>query len=258
MTAPFTDTHCHLGHIDRPLDEVLNDAAAAGVETVIDIGMGTEESALSARRAANHAGRIHACVGIHPNDLEEFEADPDSAMAKIGELASAPGVVGIGETGLDTYRDRSPLELQKRAFRAHIDLAKQADRTLVIHCRDAHDRVLAVLDEVGAPPTVVMHCFSGDVEFARKCAERGFYCSFAGNITYQKNEELRRAARALPPELLLIETDAPFLAPDPHRGKPNHPGLLPHTAQTMALERSMSLEALGEVLAYNTGAAFRL
>ncbi len=258
MTASFTDTHCHLGHIDRPLEEVLGEAAEAGVETVIDIGMGTKESAVSVRRAADHSGRIHACVGIHPNDLEEFEADPDSSMAKIGELASAPGVVGIGETGLDFYRDRSSPELQERAFRAHIDLAKQADRSLVIHCRDAHDRVLAVLDEVGAPPQVVMHCFSGDVEFARSCARRGFYGSFAGNLTYQRNDELRRAAGVLPLELLLIETDAPFLAPDPHRGKPNHPGLLPRTAQTLASERSMSLEALSKVLADNTRAAFRL
>ena len=258
MTASFTDTHCHLGHIDRPLEEVLGEAVKAGVETVIDIGMGTKESAVSARRAADHAGRVHACVGIHPNDLKEFEADPDSSMAKIAELASAPGVVGIGETGLDSYRDRSSPELQEKAFRAHIDLAKQTDRTLVIHCRDAHDRVLAILDEVGAPARVVMHCFSGDVEFARRCAEKGFFGSFAGNITYQKNEELRRAARTLPTELLLIETDAPFLAPDPHRGKPNHPGLLPHTAQTLASERSMSLNALAKVLADNTHAAFRL
>jgi TatD DNase family protein len=258
VTASLTDTHCHLGHIDRPLEEALNDAAAAGVETVIDIGMGTKESTISAGRASDHSGLIHACVGIHPNDLEEFEADPDGTMATIGELASAPGVVGIGETGLDTYRDRSPVELQERAFRAHIDLAKQADRTLVIHCRDAHHRVLAVLDEVGAPSRVVMHCFSGDAEFAGRCAERGFFGSFAGNLTYRKNEELRRAARTLPPELLLIETDSPFLAPDPYRGKPNHPGLLPHTAQTLASERSMSLKALSEVLADNTRAAFGL
>jgi len=258
VTASFIDTHCHLGHIDRALDEVLDEAAEAGVETVIDIGMGTNESAVSAQRAADRAGRIYAGVGIHPNDLEEFEADPDGTMTKIRELASAPGVVGIGETGLDTYRERSALELQERAFRAHIELAKQADRTLVIHCRDAHERVLAMLDDVGAPPRVVMHCFSGDVEFARRCAERGFYGSFAGNLTYQKNDELRRAARTFPSELLLIETDAPFLAPDPHRGKPNHPGLLPHTAQTLASERSMSLEALSKVLAANTRAAFRL
>ncbi len=140
----------------------------------------------------------------------------------------------------------------------HIALAKQTDRTLVIHCRDAHDRVLRVLDEAGAPSRVVMHCFSGDAAFARECASRGFFGSFAGNLTYQRNEELRRAAGLLPIELLLVETDAPFLAPDPHRGKPNHPGLLPNTARVLASERSLSLEALAEVLAKNTRAAFLL
>jgi len=258
VTASFIDTHCHLGHIERPLDDVLRDASEAGVDTVIDIGMGTAESGRSAGRAAERRGQVFSCVGIHPNDLEEYEADSDETMAKIGELASAPGVVGIGETGLDTYRDRSPLELQERAFKDHIALAKQTDRTLVIHCRDAHDRVLRVLDETGSPSRVVMHCFSGDAAFARECASRGFFGSFAGNLTYQRNDELRRAAGVLPLELLLIETDAPFLAPDPHRGKPNHPGLLPNTARVLASERSLSLDALAGVLADNTRAAFQL
>jgi TatD DNase family protein len=258
LSASLVDTHCHLGHIERPLEDVLRDAAAAGVETVIDIGMGTAESQMSARRAADRPGRVYACVGIHPNDLEEFEADTDSALATLGELAGKPGVVGIGETGLDYYRDRSDRRLQEGAFRAHIALAHQADRTLVIHCRDAHDRVLEVLDEAGAPERVVMHCFSGDVAFAKVCAERGFFCSFAGNMTYRRNDELRKAARSLPPELLLIETDAPFLAPDPHRGKPNHPGLLPHTAEVLASERSISLSALAKSLGENTRRAFAL
>jgi TatD DNase family protein len=258
VTASFIDTHCHLGHIERPLDDVLDDAATAGVDTVIDIGMGTAESATSAGRAAERPGQVYACVGIHPNDLEEYETDPDGTIAKLGELARLDGVVGIGETGIDTYRERSSPELQERAFKDHIALAKQIDRTLVIHCRDAHDRVLRVLDEAGAPSRVVMHCFSGDTAFARECGSRGFYGSFAGNLTYHRNEELRRAAAVLPLELLLIETDAPFLAPDPYRGKPNHPGLLPHTAQTLASERSMSLKALAGALADNTREAFQL
>jgi TatD DNase family protein len=237
---------------------VLSDAAEAGVGTVIDIGMGTAESRSSAQRASDHPGRVYACVGIHPNDPEEFEADPDLAMATLGELAVQPGVVGIGETGLDYYRDRSNRDLQETAFRAHIELATRLDRTLVIHCRDAHDRVLQVLKDAGSPERVVMHCFSGDVAFAKTCAERGFFCSFAGNITYRRNDELRKATRSIPPELLLVETDAPFLAPDPNRGKPNHPGLLPNTARVLASERSISLSALARSLAENTRRAFAL
>src|SRR5205807_2579056 len=149
---------------------------------------------------------VFVAVGIHPNDLEEFEADPSGSTARLKELAMRPGVVGIGETGLDFFRERSSEALQVEAFRAHIALAKELGKTLVIHCRDAHDRVLEVLEQDGAPSRVVMHCFSGDTDFAAKCAERGFFCSFAGNVTYKRNTELRRAATSLPKKLLLVET----------------------------------------------------
>jgi TatD DNase family protein len=167
-----------------------------------------------------------------------------------------PGVVAVGETGLDFYRDRWTPDEQERAFRAHIDLSKRTDKTLVIHCRDAHDAVMQVLDDEGAPSRVVMHCFSGDVAYAKLCAERGFFCSFAGNITYKRNDDLRDAARALPDELLLVETDAPYLAPMPFRGKPNAPALVVHTARTLADVRGVEIAELEDLLEVNTNRAF--
>jgi TatD DNase family protein len=251
----LVDTHCHLAHIERPASEVLAEARAAGVDVVIDIGMGLAESRASATQASNTAG-VYASVGIHPNDVAEFVADADATMSALRELANAPSVVAIGETGLDLYRDRSSPEQQEASFRAHIALAKDVDRTLVIHCRDAHDRVLDVLDDAGAPPRVVMHCFSGDVAFAHACNERGFYASFAGNITYKRNDDLRAAARVVGEHLLLVETDAPFLAPEPFRGKPNAPALVMHTLQRLADVREVNVNAFTMTLRENAHRAF--
>lgn len=253
--SPLVDSHCHLAHIERPLAEVLAEAEAAGVETVIDIGMGLDESRAAADRAGTRAG-LFASVGFHPNDLSAYEADPAGSMADLWELAILPGVVAVGETGLDHYRDRSSPALQEAAFRAHIALAKDTNRALVVHCRDAHDRLLEVLNSEGPPERVIMHCFSGDVAFAQVCAERRYFCSFAGNLTYKRGDDLRDAARIVPEDLLLVETDAPFLAPHPHRGKPNHPALLSNTAAALADVRSTSLDALTHVLRDNVRRAF--
>jgi TatD DNase family protein len=219
---------------------------------VIDIAMGLAEAEASTAR-----GGVCA-VGIHPNELEEFGSDPSGSMERLAEIATRPGVVGIGETGLDFFRERSSEALQVDAFRAHIGIAKRLDKALVIHCRDAHDRLLEVLEDEGAPSRVVMHCFSGDEAFARKCAERGYFCSFAGNVTYKRNDELRRAATSIPRELLLVETDAPFLTPEPHRGRPNSPVLLPITATRLASELGMPLGELEKRLDDNTRRAFAL
>ncbi len=252
----LVDSHCHLGHIERPADEVLAEAVAAGVEAVIDIGMGLDESRTAAARA-NDTDRLYSSVGIHPNDLTEFDADAHGTMNVLREIvASSHKVVAIGETGLDFYRDRWTPEQQEASFRAHIGLAKDVDRTLVIHCRDAHDEVLRVLDGERAPSRVVMHCFSGDVAFAHVCNERGFYSSFAGNITYKRNDELRDAARVVDEHLLLVETDAPFLAPEPFRGKPNAPALVVHTAQRLAEVRETDVNVLTSTLRDNTHRAF--
>ncbi|MEX2394690.1 MAG: TatD family hydrolase, partial [Actinomycetota bacterium] len=199
---------------------------------------------------------VFAAVGIHPNDLSDFVVDPAGSLASLERLVALPDVVAVGETGLDFYRDRwSPVQ-QEDAFRAHIHLAKRTDRTLVIHCRDAHDRVIEVLDDEGAPSRVVMHCFSGDVAYAKTCAERGFFCSFAGNVTYKRNDDLRDAARAVPDELLLVETDAPYLAPMPLRGKPNAPAFVVHTARALAEVRGTTTEALADSLGIATNRAF--
>jgi TatD DNase family protein len=255
VSALLVDTHCHLGHIGRPVQEVLDEALEAGVGSVIDVGMGLAEGAEVAARAGA-SDRVFAAVGIHPNDLSDFESDRAGSIAALEDLAAGPRVVAIGETGLDFYRDRWTREQQEEAFRAHIDLAKRTDLTLVIHCRDAHDAVMNVLDDHGAPTRVVMHCFSGDVAYAKRCAERGYFCSFAGNITYKKNDVLRDAARALPDDLLLVETDAPFLAPVPFRGKPNAPALVMHTAAALAEARSTTVDLLSDLLRTNTNRAF--
>jgi TatD DNase family protein len=249
------DTHCHLAHISQDVHQVLADAEQAGVGPVIDIGMGLVESRVSAERARSIAG-VYACVGIHPNDLRDFETDPGAAMATLRDLAAAPDVVAIGETGMDLYRDRVTPQRQEVSFRAHIALSKEVDRTLVIHCRDAHDDVLRILDDEGAPPRTVMHCFSGGIAFARECADRAFFCSFAGNLTYKRNDDLRAAASVVPEELLLVETDAPYLAPLPFRGKPNAPALVVHTAEMLATTRSVSFDQLLQVLQVNTRRAF--
>lgn len=252
----LVDTHCHLAHVADEPAAVLEAARAAGVETVVDIGMGAEESAA----AAEGAGTLgtFASAGLHPNDLAAYVDDPAGAVAAIEAVLGRPRVVAVGETGLDLYRDRSDPDVQERAFRDHIALAHRHDAALVIHCRDAHERLLAVLDDAGAPPRVVMHCFSGDEAFAKACADRGYYCSFAGNITYRRSDDLRAAARVLPAELLLIETDAPYLAPEPLRGKPNAPALLPYTAAALADVRSVGLDALAQTLRDNATRAFRL
>jgi TatD DNase family protein len=254
----YIDTHCHIGHIKADPDDVMAAADAAGVQIVVDIGMGTAESAAALARTSRFPGRVYAAVGVHPNDLGEFTSDPVATMGRLRELAADPAVVGIGETGLDFYRDRETPEAQEAAFRAHIELAKAFDRALVIHCRDAHRDVLRVLDEAGPPARVIMHCFSGDAAHARECAGRGFFCSFAGNVTYPRNTELREAVAVLPSELLLVETDAPFLAPMPHRGKPNAPAFVPLTAAAVAAARAEAPQDLAPTLLDNARRAFRL
>ncbi|HVL82504.1 MAG TPA: TatD family hydrolase [Actinomycetota bacterium] len=255
MTASVTDTHCHLSHCAGEPAEIVADARRAGVARLIDIGMGIEESLAAAQRTGDG---VYASVGVHPNDLSDWKRDRSGTFSTLRELLSRPGVVAVGETGLDRYRDREDPMDQRRAFADHIELAHETDRTLVIHCREAHAEVLEVLEEVGPPPRVVMHCFSGDVEHARACADRGYWCSFAGNITYPRNSELREAARVLPRELLLVETDAPYLAPVPHRGKPNRPALVGVTADALAEVLGEDPPALRERVERNTEAAFLL
>ena len=252
----LVDTHCHLGHIEADPAATVAEANRAGVDVVIDSGMGTRDSAAAVERT--RIAGVYASVGVHPNDLAELDADRRGTIDALERLAADPRVVAIGETGLDFYRDRSPRSLQEESFRAHIDLAGEADLALVIHCRDAHRRVLEILEQRNPPERVVMHCFSGDASYARECVARGYFCSFAGNITYKNADALRGAAASVPPELLLIETDAPFLAPMPHRGQPNAPCLLPHTLDALAAALGSTREELAVVLRRNSARAFRL
>jgi TatD DNase family protein len=235
--VPAVDAHCHLDLMDVPVEQAMAEAKAVGIERVVTIGIDVPSSEWSVHAAATHDD-VFATVAIHPN--EAHTAD-EAAWARIAGLAADPHVVGIGETGLDHYRTAADgWSQQEQSFRQHIDIAKQTGKALIIHDREAHQDVIAVLDSEGAPQHVVFHCFSGDAEFAKTCAERGFVMSFAGNVTFKNADDLRSAAALVPADLLLVETDAPFLTPMPHRGRPNAPYLVPLTVRALAEIRGES------------------
>ncbi|HCU92811.1 MAG TPA: AraC family transcriptional regulator [Actinobacteria bacterium] len=238
------DSHCHLDLIEQPVGEVLAAARAAGISRVVTIGVDLPSSRWSAECAAGHDG-VYAAVAIHPNETQaaaSSDAERDAVLAQIAELAALPQVRAIGETGLDYYRDHASPDVQRDWFRAHIAIAKQAGKALVIHDRDAHEDVLEILAAEGPPDKVVFHCFSGDAVMAKRCAEAGYVMSFAGNITFSSAQPLRDAAAAAPARLLLVETDAPFLTPVPHRGRPNSPAMVAHTLRAVADLKQIPVE----------------
>ena len=227
----YVDTHCHLDHHeDLSAADQVERARAAGVTTLVTIGTDMASSTQALGTARRHDG-VWAAVGVHPNDA--MEATP-RVLDVIETLAKEPEVVAVGETGFDYYRDHTTPTQQEASFRAHIELAKRHDKTLVVHCRDAWEDLIGVLESEGAPERVVMHCFSGDLEVVRRCVEAGWYLSYAGNVTFANADELRAAAAATPLELLLTETDSPFLTPHPHRGKTNDPSYIPYTLRVLA------------------------
>jgi TatD DNase family protein len=251
----YVDTHCHLDHHPESTpDEQVARARHAEVHLLITIGTDLVSSEQAVASAARFDG-VYAAVGIHPNDADT--ATPE-VLAAIAELATRPEVVAIGETGLDRYRDHTTPEQQDPLFRAQIDLAKRLDLTLVIHCRDAWPDCLVVLDEEGAPDRVVMHCFSGDLGVVRRCADAGWYLSFAGNVTFRNAQELRDAAVAAPAALLLTETDSPYLTPHPHRGRWNDPSYVPHTLRALAACRGEDPDVLAATVRSNAARAFAL
>ena len=252
---PFVDTHCHLDHHDELVaaDQVER-ARAAGVATMITVGTDMASSTQAVRTAHRFEG-VWAVVGIHPNDA--MEATPP-VLKVIDRLAEEDDVVGIGETGLDYYREHTTPQQQAASFRHHIDLARRHDKTLVIHCREAWDDCLEVLEDHGAPDRVVMHCFSGDEKVVDHCAERGYYLSFAGNVTFTNAEELRVAAARAPRELLLTETDSPFLTPHPHRGERNDPSYVPLVAAQLAELHELDVDTMAATLDANARRAFAL
>jgi TatD DNase family protein len=245
LPVPALDSHCHLDIMGGNPGDIVAAARAVGISRVITVGIDAPSSQWCADAAAQYDG-VHATVAIHPNEAPRTSA---KAFDEIARLAALPDVRAVGETGLDHYRtDAEHWKVQEESFRRHIDIAKQTKKTLVIHDRDAHDDVLRVLEEEGAPQRVVFHCFSGDADIARRCADNGYVMSFAGNVTFKNAGDLREAAKVAPLDLLLVETDAPFLTPTPYRGRPNAPYLVPLTLRALAELRGDDLGTLCAVV----------
>jgi TatD DNase family protein len=246
LPAEAPDAHTHLDLIERPVPDVLAEAQAAGITRVVTIGVDLPTSRWAADCADAHPA-VYAAVAIHPNETARAAASPaerDKVLAEIGSLAGMARVRAIGETGLDYYRDWAPPEVQREWFRAHIDIAKQSGKALMIHDRDAHEDVLRILDTDGPPEHVIFHCFSGDTEMARRCAAAGYVMSFAGNVTFSNAQLLRDAAAVAPLELILAETDAPFLTPVPNRGRPNSPAMVAYTLRALAAVKQVDVADL--------------
>ena len=276
LPAAVADSHTHLDMQGRTTEESLKLAGSVNVTTLVQVGCDVPSSEWAVRQAAEFPS-IHATVALHPNeaprlvlgDMDEWAGKGakrsaggstalETAFGRIAELAARPEVVGIGETGLDYFRTGPEgVAAQQESFRRHIGLAKEFGKTLVIHDRDAHEDVLRILGEEGAPERVVFHCYSGDAAMARVCAEAGYYLSFAGPVTFKANEPLREALRVTPLDRVLVETDAPFLTPMPFRGRPNAPYLIPYTVRSMAETLGVDLRELCLALDANTRHAFR-
>ncbi|NSC22189.1 TatD family deoxyribonuclease [Streptomyces albus subsp. chlorinus] len=261
LAYPVADSHTHLDMQEPSVADALAAASAVGVTTLIQVGCDLERSRWAAETAAAHEN-VWAAVALHPNEAPRLAAEGgdallDKALAGIEELAALPQVLAVGETGLDYFRTGPEgVAAQQRSFRAHIEMAKRLDAALVIHDREAHADVLRILDEEGAPERTVFHCFSGDAEMARVCADKGYFMSFAGNVTFKNAQPLRDALAVAPPELLLVETDAPFLTPAPYRGRPGAPYLIPLTLRAMSRTKGMPEETLARHVAANTARAF--
>ncbi|MCX4762724.1 TatD family hydrolase [Streptomyces sp. NBC_01275] len=284
LRVPVADSHTHLDMQSGTVAEGLAKAASVGVTTVVQVGCDLKGSRWAAETAAAYEN-VHATVALHPNEAPRIvHGDPgvtsqppgagggwsrqgarvpggaealDEALAEIDRLAALAHVKGVGETGLDYFRTGPEgKEAQERSFRAHIEIAKRHGKALVIHDRDAHADVLRVLKEEGAPERTVFHCYSGDAEMAEICARAGYFMSFAGNVTFKNAQNLRDAVAVAPLELLLVETDAPFLTPAPYRGRPNAPYLIPVTVRALAAVRDLDEDTLATALAANTARAF--
>jgi TatD DNase family protein len=255
LRTPVLDSHCHLD-ISRSdaaagldVDGAMRAAAEVGVTRVVQIGCDLASARWSVTLADSRADVV-AGVSLHPNEAPRIEARAgraglEAAWQEIEDLAAHPRVRAVGETGLDFFRTGADgRSVQEESFRRHIAIAKDRRKPLVIHDRDAHDAVVRVLDSEGPPEVVVFHCFSGDTDLARLCVQRGWVLSFAGTVTFANAEGLRDALRVVPAELLLVETDAPFLTPVPFRGRPNASYLVPITLRAMAAVRGEDVDEL--------------
>lgn len=248
--AGLVDAHTHLtsaGARDGAgVDALVDRAVAAGVEKICTVGDGLAE-AEAALAAAHHNARVWAACAIHPTRAHELD---DAARARLRELVADPRCVAVGETGVDTYwlqhdPDRTaPLDVQEEALRWHIDLAVETGKPLMLHNREGDEDLMRILADAPRPRQVILHCFSSPLEVAREAIDRGYVLSFAGNVTFKRNEQLRQAAAATPAGQLLIETDAPYMTPEPFRGSRNEPSLIGHTALCVAEARGMDVRDL--------------
>jgi TatD DNase family protein len=264
LPAPAVDSHTHLDIVlgdegdvapDDAVDAEIAAAAAVGIPRLVQVGVDVDSSLWSAQLAARHP-HVLAGVAVHPNAAGAGAAT-DDALAEIDRLARLPRVRAVGETGLDRFRTGPDgWAAQEASFRAHIRIAKERGIALVIHDRDAHEEILRVLDDEGTPEHTVFHCFSGDAAFARRCVERGYVLSFAGTLTFGNAGYLREAAALTPVDQLLVETDAPFLTPVPHRGRPNASRLVPHTVRALAEVTGVELAQLCAALTANAERVF--
>ncbi len=264
--AQLVDTHCHLDYILRndkhPLgdegtnpEKVLERALAEGLQFLVNPSV-TPKRFNEIIQLAERFEQVYAAVAVHPTDVEDIKDMPDW-LEQVEALLSHPKVIAVGETGLDYYWDKTHQDLQKSCFKSLLELGVKHDLPVIVHDRDAHDDVEKIISEV-AGARGIMHCFSGDEAFARKMIEKGFYISFAGNVTFKKAENLQIAASKLPLEWMLIETDSPFLTPVPYRGKPNEPARVRHVAEKIAELRGISYDEVARVTTENARRVYGL
>ncbi len=255
MTGPtWFDTHCHLHDVEAEPGEVIARARAAGVTDIVTLGVDVPTSRRCTRLAAEFDG-VWAGVAYHPSETQGWH---HTWTADIEALAEEPRVVAIGESGLDYHWDTSFVDSQQRAFAAHIGMAKRLDKTLVIHTRDSIAEALEMLNRAGAPERLVFHCWTGSIEHLEEALGLGAYISFAGNVSYKKAPEIREAAKAVPADRLLVETDSPYLAPEPYRGKPNEPAYVVAVGEAVAVARDQAAEEVAAMSTANARTVFGL
>ena len=251
VKSGVVDTHCHLFLMDQEPAVAVEAARASGVDRLICVGVDVETSERSIQIAGELEG-VFASAGVHPHDADGFD---DDAAARVEALLKEPMVIGVGECGLDWFRMHSERDAQIATLHAHVRLANAIGKPMIVHVRDAWDDALRVLDE-GSAERVVIHCFTGDADVARECARRGYWLSFAGNVTYPKNGHMREAAAVVPLDRILVETDSPFLAPQRLRGADNAPQNVLLTLAELANVREEPLDLLAEATSANAERAF--
>ena len=259
MMQTIIDTHCHLADpkLYADLDSVLSRAADAGIAAIVSVG--AISSIETDRRTVEIAERhphIYAAIGVHPHDAKDCDAD---RVRQLRELAQSKKVVAIGESGLDFHYMHSPVEAQEASLRRHLELAAELELPIVIHCRDAEERVVAIVREVGMPSRGgVIHCFTGNRDAAREFVALGFHISFSGIVTFRNAREVQEAAPTVPEDRVMVETDAPYLAPEPYRGKRNEPAFLRRTLEVLAKLRGIEAEELAIITSENARRLFGL